>query len=66
MISIETVPTNEQLDQLSLGELLALVKSLLRIIEQQQHRVTELEAEVSNDITQLRHIELKELLRSTD
>src|SRR5262249_58888147 len=40
-------PSVEQLDQLSRDELLALVKSLLIVIEQQQQRIAELEAEIS-------------------
>jgi transposase len=42
-----TNPSVEQLDQLSRDELLALVKSMLIIIEQQQQRMAELEAEIS-------------------
>src|SRR5215211_2952870 len=41
-----TLPAIEQLDQLSRSELLALVKQLLALVEQQQQRIAALEAEL--------------------
>jgi Transposase IS66 family len=40
-----TIPAIEQLDQLSLEDLLSLVKHLLLVVEKQQARIAELEAE---------------------
>jgi transposase len=42
-----TIPTVEQLDQLSRAELLLLVKHLLLVVEQQQQQIAELEAEIA-------------------
>jgi len=42
-----TIPANEQLDQLSREELLSLVKHLLLVVEKQQARIAELEAEIA-------------------
>jgi len=42
-----TIPAVEQLDQLSREELLSLVKHLLLVVEQQQKRIAELEAEIA-------------------
>lgn len=41
------LPSVEQLDKLTREELLALVKTLLKIIDDQQRRITELESELS-------------------
>lgn len=41
------IPSVEQLDQLSREDLLALVKQLMQIIDQQQKRIEELEAEIA-------------------
>jgi transposase len=46
-MSLMTLPSVEHLDRLSRAELLALVKPLLLVIEQQQRRIAELEAEVA-------------------
>jgi transposase len=46
-MSLMTLPSVEQLDQLSRDELLALVKSLLLVIEQQQRQIAELQEEVA-------------------
>src|SRR5262249_6109932 len=42
-----TIPAVEQLDQLSREDLLSLVKHLLLIVDQQQKRIAELEAEIA-------------------
>jgi len=42
-----TIPSVEQLDQLSREDLLTLVKDLIRIVDQQQKRIAELEAEIA-------------------
>jgi transposase len=42
-----TIPTVEQLDQLSREDLLSLVKDLILIVNQQQMRIAELEAEIA-------------------
>lgn len=42
-----TIPAGEQLDQLSREELLSLVKQLMLVVEQQQARIAELEAEIT-------------------
>ena len=42
-----TIPTVEQLDQLPREDLLLLVKHLLLVVEQQQTRIAELEAEIA-------------------
>ncbi len=41
-----TLPTSEQIEQMSQAELIALVKELLSVIEQQQERIAALEAEL--------------------
>lgn len=41
-----TLPTTEQLEQLSQAELVALIKELISLSEQQQARIAELEAEL--------------------
>lgn len=41
------IPSVEQLDQLSREDLLSLVKDLIRIVNQQQKRIAELEAEIA-------------------
>jgi transposase len=41
-----TLPTTEQLERLSHAELIALIKELISVIEQQQARIAELEAEL--------------------
>ncbi len=42
-----TTPAIEQLDQLSREDLLSLVKHLLLVVEKQQTRIAELEAEIA-------------------
>jgi transposase len=42
-----TIPAAEQLDQLSREDLLSLVKQLMLIVEKQQARIAELEAEIA-------------------
>jgi transposase len=42
-----TIPTVEQLDQLSREDLLSLVKELIPLVNQQQKRIAELEAEIA-------------------
>jgi hypothetical protein len=42
-----TIPAVEQLDQLSREDLLSLVKQLMLIVEKQQVRIAELEAEIA-------------------
>jgi transposase len=42
-----TIPSVEQLDQLSREDLLSLVKDLVRIVNQQQKRIADLEAEIA-------------------
>jgi len=42
-----TIPSVEQLDQLSREDLLSLVKDLLLLVDQQQKRIAELEAEIA-------------------
>lgn len=42
-----TLPSDEQLDQLSREDLLTLVKELILLVNQQQHRIAELEAEIA-------------------
>jgi transposase len=46
-MSSMTLPPVEQLEQLSRDELLALVKSLIIVIERQQRQIAELEAEIA-------------------
>jgi cell division protein FtsB len=42
-----TIPTLEQVDQLSRADLLSLVKHLLLVVKQQQKQIAELEAEIA-------------------
>lgn len=46
-MSLMTLPSVEQLDRLSRDELLALVKSLIIVIERQQQQMAEWEAEIA-------------------
>jgi hypothetical protein len=46
-MNLMTLPPVEQLERLSRDELLALVKSLISIIERQQRQIAELEAEIA-------------------
>ena len=47
MMNLMTLPSVEQLDRLSRDELVALVKSLLLVIEQQQRQITQLQEEIA-------------------